>query len=309
MLPGRLSRFAPIAFLFACTVLIAGCGSGPSAPKMAGPVPGPAASDLQGNWLLFGSLPSASLFDPRAQGLTLSINVSGDTLQAVGELRTGCANEAVTGSFGGPRGTFLTTTIAPDGSFTLTTPAPIQTSIFPTLTLTGTAPDSPGGAWTGTYSYSNAPDAICPISASGPFTATALGNVTGTYTGSGKALTNVPNLNSQPLSITASLEQGGVLQGSATMTGPTQFALDGTIEVQGVSCFTKGTISPRLPSLVTGDRISAFFLMDDGSTLNLLAYMAKPDAGTLSVEALAISGGLCSGGLISFGLNSLVLQR
>lgn len=205
----------------------------------------------------------------------------------------------------------LTGTIAADGSFSLSSPA---RDTVTALTVQGTVPSSAGASWPGKYSFSATPltptNAPACVSLDAPFDATSIQNLSGTYTGTSARLPGIENsLTATPITMSLALQQGGMFYSPlAAVPVNSELALEGSIQIQGFSCFSKGTASTSLPNNVAGSRINVNFLMDDGSTLQVLGSILDTGARRLSVDSVSVRGGQCAGAYL-FLFNPLIVQR
>jgi len=249
-------------------------------------------SALAGNWLLFGSIPPVVATFPAAVGtssLVAEFDVVGTKVVASATIQAACTSQSLVGA------TFsaaLKGTMASDGSFTVSTPSTSQLSI---LTIQGIAPTATGGSWSGSYTF-NFTSTLgqgCTFSQSGPFTASSIADIDGTFTGTGSLYVGSVKT---PVTLNLNLTQGGLLY---SLLGGTpvesRLALDGSVQMQGISCFNKGTSAAGRPSLVDGSEINTSFTMDDGSTLQLAGNLVDQSVTELSVNTLIVSGGQCSG--------------
>ncbi len=74
-----------------------------------------------------------------------------------------------------------------------------------------------------------------------------------------------------------------------------RLGLSRSIQIQALSCFSKGVMSTTRPSVVEGGPLTVSFLMDDGSTLNVLASIDNTAATELDIDLLEVTGRACSG--------------
>ncbi len=301
----RVMRLTFFGMAFAVLCSLVGCGGG--APS-AGAVTAPKPANLAGNWLLLGSLPSAH-FAQSAPSASVSFDVNGTGMTGAGLLELPCTSGSGSVSVG--FGADLTGAVASDGTFTIASPVSTGAATLLGLTLSGTAPSGAAGSWQGTYSVSGSP-ALCAIAGSGVFTATSIGDVSGSYAGSGTgfffAQGNMQGTATQ-VSLGLSLQQGGTLYGLGETLAPySRLALNGTIAVGGISCFSKGTTSKSADSLVEGSQFVAGFDMDDGSRVFVVGEVLLPDASQVSLVGLSVQGGNCDGNFV-MGPSSLVLNR
>ena len=282
-----------------------GCGGGaPVASKV--PVQ---PAQLAGNWLLVGKLVAA----PTAQSapsVAVTIDVTGAVLTAAGKFNLPCSNDA--GGLGGfGYGAALTGAVAPDGNFTITSPVLTGAVSIPSVTLSGTVPQTTGGEWKGTYTVKGG-TALCTYSDSGAFTAAPIGDVAGTYAGAGNYdffPVNSSHSTEQALSLRVDLTQGGLLSVSGTASPQSsKLALNGSVAIQGIKCFSKGTTSAGAQSLVLGSEFAAAFDVDDGSRVFLTGELLTEDASQVSLLVVTVLGGDCAGNYIS-ALTPIVLKR
>jgi hypothetical protein len=283
-------------------LILAGCGSGASivTPPAAG-----TASTLAGNWLLYGALPNA-FFGGTQSGFGISFDATGNNLSATASINTTCSNSSsgfgLTVGAGGMMGT-----VASDGSFTASsgTTSSGQNPAFPVLTVAGKAPPTAGTPWSGTYTLTSN-STTCPVNQSGPFSATPVQDINGTYTGTGTLSTF---LSAIPVTMSLTLSQGAPLYPpGAPASGSSRLGIAGSIQIQGFSCFSKGTMSTTTSSEVYGGPFSITFLMDDGSSMMVLGSIGDTAASQLNINLLRVSGGSCSGSY-GFGSNGLVVKH
>ena len=99
------------------------------------------------------------------------------------------------------------------------------------------------------------------------------------------------SVNSSSLSLTEQLAQ------SPTPDAHGDFALTGTVTVQGSPCFTQGTIQPA--SFVSGGLGQQVIFMNDGSTLSATLLLGIPAhsslASSLELYPATVTGGHCNG--------------
>jgi hypothetical protein len=287
-----MKTWAPLSFT-ACgiSLLLCGCGGG-STPAVVSP--------LAGNWLLVGPMPTnGASFPPPSNGIRLAMtfDVAGDQVIAGGFASNYCDNGQVGFEFGDVASGIL----AADGSFTAT-PA---NSPLETVSINGTAPQKSGEPWSGSYtlSFPVAPTPACNANFSGTFTAISFPLVSGVYVGTGSTtlagLNGVPKV--VPVTVQATLQQGGMVTNPGNGAASNYFSsalLTGNIKVQGSPCFSSGTTQTTPASSVTGNMVSARFLMDDGSTLNLFGSLTDVTEGHLSNGIILVQGGNCAGSTI-----------
>ena len=270
-------------------LLLCGCGGG-STPA--------AVSPLAGNWLLAGPMPTEGISFPPSSPpstgvrLAMTFDVRGDQVIAGGFGNNFCDN--VQAAFNFPD--VAAGIIAKDGSFTATS----ANSPFTTVSIKGTAPQKSGEPWSGSYTVSlggNAP--ACDANLSGTFTATSFPLVSGVYVGMGSTpagSNGVPN--AVPVTLQVTLQQGGTVTNPGNGAASNYFSnvlLTGNIKVQGSPCFSSGATQSTPASSVTGNMVSAKFLMDDGSTLSLGGSLTDVTEGHISTSDILVQGGNCGG--------------
>jgi hypothetical protein len=273
-----LKRFMLAMSLAAGMSLLAGCGT---VAGMNG-VSASASTNLNGNWLLFGTLPTVgSITVPSSTGMTATFDVIGTNAVATITMAIPC-----TIGFSTTTQSLVSGAIAVDGSFTLQSPS---TTSGNTLAIQGHVPAMVGGAWTGTYTGTlNGCGTF-----SGQVAATAIPFVAGTFAGS----TTLSQFLSppQPITVRANLQQGGYLAGGSTFNNG---VLGGTIAITGSPCLTSGTTtgSPSAGA-VEGNTVLAIFTMNDGSTLEMLGSISSMDSTKLQVSFLTTAAGTCNNAL------------
>jgi hypothetical protein len=274
-------------------LLLCGCGGG-SAPASAKP----AANALAGNWLLVGPMPTNGIqFPPPPSGLRLAMtfDVTGNNVVAGGFGSNFCDNVASGFEFG--FGGVATGTVASDGSFTLASPA---YDSLEAISITGVVPHASGEPWSGSYAVSlvgHAP--ACDANLSGTFTATSFPLVSGVYVGTGSTLSGPNGVPAAaPVTFQVSLQQGGRVTNPGNGAISNYFSnavLTGSIKVQGSPCFTSGATESTPASAVIGNMVDANFLMDDGSTLNLLGPLTDVTEAHIATNLALVTGGNCGG--------------
>jgi hypothetical protein len=223
-----------------------------------------------------------------AQGMVLDVQVTGTQITATARLQATCS---ATSSFGITYGDILTGSIAADGTFSISSPGQ---SPIATLSVKGSVPSAAGATWPGTYTVTFNGTG-CSAVLNGAFTATPFAQVSGTYSGSGSVLGGSSSL---PIVASVSLQQGSPLYSNGTPTS-SAFGLAGSIQLQGLSCFSKGTTSTTLPSTLEGNEVFAEFTMDDGSRLELVGDITDTSANTLSLHTFLVASGNCAGTYIA----------
>ena len=288
-----------------CVVLLGGCGTG--IPVAITPPVG-SASNIAGNWLLYGAFPKAVESSTTQPGMAISFDAAGNNLVASAAISTTCGAMGL--SFGARFGAAVTGTVASDGSFTVSTPNLGGTTNFTTLSVSGKVPTTAGASWSGTYTLV-ASDPVCSFHQNGSFTAAAVQDVTGTYAGTGTVLvsssTGIPA--NAPVTVSVALQQGAPLYNPIAPTSTSsRVGVKGSIQISGFSCFSKGNSSTSTPSEVEGGPLSVNFVMDDGSTLMMVGSIDDVTSSRLDVDFFQVIGGSCSG-FYSFGINPMVVQR
>jgi hypothetical protein len=224
-------------------------------------------------------------------GLAMTFAVEGSQLVAGGTVNLPCGAFVSSGT-----GEVVTGVIASDGSFTAQTPVgsapPLST--LSTLQIKGTVPAAGAASWAGSYTFTNA-NTFCPSTMSGPFTATRIADVTGTYSGSA-TLTPSTGSPSTPVTVSFALQQGALLSGTSQLDPE---LLTGTVQVKGSSCFSSGTVSSVPSGGVLGTEVVTTFTMDDGSSMNVLGDVENAQSAKISVHNMFATGGKC--GLLSSG--------
>ena len=272
-------------FPFAVFVsFLIGCGGG--SPKQ------PVVSPLAGNWLLVGPMPTNEISFPPAPPpssgvrLAMTFDVTGDQVIAGGFGNNFCDNSQSVFEFGGVAAGIL----AADGSFTAT---PANTP-FDTVSIKGTAPQKSGEPWSCSYTVSLGGQApACEANFSGTFTATSFPLVSGVYVGTGSTMVGT---NAVPVTLQVTLQQGGTVTNPGNGAASNYFSntlLTGNIKVQGSPCFGSGTTQTTPAGTVIGNMVSARFLMDDGSTLNLDGPLTDVTEGHISTGIILVQGGSC----------------
>ncbi len=302
-----------LALLFVAAAALIGCGvSSPGTPPGTPPVAPPAktatpGATLGGNWLLFGTMPS---FFPSATtatpGLAVSFDVENGKVSGAASLQQACTSGL---PFAEVFENGLTGTVAPDGTFSTTVPA----GFGQTFTITGTVPTTAGAPWTGSYVASNISNsALCPFNLTGKFTAVAVADLTGTFTGNGP-LTSFNGLGVGPapgaiIGLTQTLQQRGYVPSTSSNQVYSDLELGGVLQVTGISCFSKGTPSTFFSSLVIGNRFETNYDMDDGSQLIVEGVIEDTATTKLSVDFMVDSNGRCAG---TYQLNAapIILSR
>jgi len=224
--------------------------------------------------------------------LAMTFDVVGNQVIAGGFASNLCDNIQFGFDFGGVAAGVLAT----DGSFTAT---PVNNPIE-TVSIKGTAPQGSGEPWSGSYTVSlggNAP--ACDANLSGTFKATSFPLVSGVYVGTGSTLGGVNGVpKAVPVTLQVTLQQGGTVTNPGNGAASNYFSntlLAGNIKVQGSPCFSSGATQTTHASAVIGNMVDARFLMDDGSTLNLLGPLPDITEGYISTGIILVEGGNCGG--------------
>ena len=208
----------------------------------------------------------------------------------------------------------LVGTVASDGTFTLTSPVSANLVPLSTLTLQGTVPASADAPWKGTYVFSYTSPSLnnipaCTVNQSGAFTATAVQDVTGNYSGSGTFPATAAGVAAAPFAVSLDLQQGATLYSLGGRSAvASRLALSGSIQAQGLGCFTSGTMSTLSPSEVEGNRIQANFVANDGTTASLFGSIVDTGATRLSINSILVRGAQCNESY-DFFLTPLIVQR
>ncbi len=284
-------------------IAVGGCGGGMPAASAPPPV---VPSNLVGNWLIAGSLPSLSAPVGTGVNLAMTFDVNGNKVVAAGFVILPCGSVRVSEEFGA----VAVGTVAADGTFTAQFPTPTAGSLpSVSVSIQGTVPTASQGSWSGRYTVTNTGFA-CSGTESGSFTAMPIQEVTGVYAGS-LTLTQLVTTGmatQTPVTMQVSLAQGGAFGSPVTGKGEySEATLKGSIKVQGTTCFASGTVSTAIPSAVEGDRVLADFDMDDGSRMQILGTLEDVGASRVSVQLVQVSGGRC-GSMTSFPTTEFVRQ-
>jgi hypothetical protein len=291
------------SLMFGIAGALSGCGS---SSKLVPAVPLDTKT-LTGNWLLTGTLPAAMVLitDPAVPitdpAVTMTFDVSGSSIRAGGFASVRCDNNSrLMIEFGqGIAGTVLR-----DGSFTAQLPVSASGIAF---SVQGSVPDMSRGPWSGSYSLSlDTPH--CSGKFSGPFTAGSIQPVSGVFAGNrGLAIPDVKTGLPQQISATVkmTLQQGA--SRTDPLTGETAYsnaALSGSIQVEGLRCFTSGAISTKSRSEIDGNRVTLTFDMDDGSNLQIMGFLTDMNATHFSADLFLANGGTC-GTIRSLGISEM----
>lgn len=296
--------FPGVASVF-LIVWLCGCGARPMSPVPVSPNP-----FLAGNWLLYGALPTYVSNTTVPLGLAASFDVTGANVTAGANITT----IGPCGTIGSGYAASLTGTVASDGTFTLTSPASGGLAPLDTLTVQGTVPASADAPWKGTYTFSSTNPSInnnppCTVNQSGAFTATAVQDVTGTYSGSGTFPATAAGSTAAPYAVSINFQQGGTLYSLGGRTAvASRLALSGSIQAKGLGCFTSGITSTVSPSEVAGNRVQVTFVANDGTIADLAGSILDTASMRLSIDSIAIRGAQCNENY-NFIPNSLIVQR
>ncbi len=276
----------------------AGCGS--SAPPAGGTAPAPIVqSNLNGNWLLAGVLPTQPLTSGGNFGFAMSFAVNGSEVLGSGSAQFVCNGVNTGFTFGA----LVHGTIAADGTFTAKAPTSVNGGGL-NVVVTGTVPKIAAGAWSGTYTLESAPLGLataCTFSQSANFTASPIANVSGKYVGTGTlSLPLGQQQTNAPVTVTMNLQQGGTVTSTAGVSSYDALLLSGTVQVAGTSCFTSGVLGPFTGAPATsagsveGSQVIGTFTMDDGSRMLLGGNLADTAASKIADPFLLVTGGTCA---------------
>jgi hypothetical protein len=268
--------------LLCAPLIVAGCGGGTTL-SIATTTP-PATANLNGNWLLVGTLPAVSTISAQGQtaGIAGTFNVIGSTVSAAFSSSLACLGQA-----GWEAATLGSGTAAPDGSFSvLLSPASaVLYGLNTTMDLTGTVPAAGAATWSGTFTLANLNSATCPVPQSVPFTAVRIANLTGTYTGSATLTsTSLTSPSSQTVQVAFALTQG-----SATNA----LAMTGTVTIQGGSCSLSGSLANASAFIAPEAALQVSFT--DGSTALLGGQVLDTAAAQFALAPAFLNGVTCSG--------------
>jgi hypothetical protein len=228
-----------------------------------------APTHLDGNWLLVGNQ-SLSQYPI----LSTTLVVTGNAISGTSSIHFLCANQSDLGLEISVIGQ-----VGSDGTFQLQS----QDPSFYQLSISGSVPLNYTSTWTGNYTWddsSNNDASSCTAKHNGEFTATPIRPLNGTYVGTiaGQGFT------------TGTQASVRILQA----TTPTQnlYALSGSIEIYGSTCFTSGQTDGSGSGLA-GDSYLLIFNMDDGSKLMFSGWIYNPNEATLEAR-FSVSGGKCN---------------
>jgi len=290
----RIFLFAPLLsllFLASCAVPPAPLASSTSTPY----------TGLTGNWLLADT--TGTDYPPV---ISMALFDNGSALTARGNLSVECGyfTHALIGPVTVPLA--LESSLAADGSFTMSEAVP---TIAGTIQLTIQATSNASG-WGGTYAIAGASNLqTCGIASySGTFTAQQIPPITGTYTGNISLYTNPASVYGFTLNLTQ--EAPAAIPGSSALSN---IPVTGTASVQGISCFTQGTLpaASSVLSNVTGEQYVLNFTMNDGSTLLMQGFVQQGSpsgyvaGSTMLGGSFTVVGGNCDG---MYGWGYLPLQ-
>jgi hypothetical protein len=272
-------------------LLLCGCGGGSA----------PAVSPLTGNWLIVGPMPTNQLqLPPVTEGfrLAMTFDVTGNNIVAAGYANVPCqpptsSPPPILTPISLSSAISATGTAASDGSFSVQSPANFPLG---TISIHGNAPQTNEGEWPGSYAISvslnPAVGSPCTANSSGTFTATSFPLIDGVYVGTGSSQSTV-NGTGTPVTVQVTLKQGGTVVDQVTgKPFSSNLALSGSIRVQGIPCFTSGTMNPSPQSAVEGNQVVASFSMDDGSTLRITGALTDSTE-TRMTSLVSITAGQC----------------
>jgi hypothetical protein len=268
--------------LLCAPLIVAGCGGGTTL-SIATTTP-PATANLNGNWLLVGTLPAVSTISAQGQtaGIAGTFNVSGSSISAAFSSSLVCVGQTGWGA-----ATLGSGTVAPDGSFSvLLTPASaVLLGLNTTVDVAGVVPATGATTWTGTLTLANVNTATCPVPQSQPFTAVRIANLTGTYTGTTTLnSTSLTNPSSQTVQVILELTQGGSMG---------ELAMTGTVKIQGGSCALNGTLTTA--SAFIAPEAALQVAMTDGSSVLLGGQVLDTSAAQLALSPALLNSSTCSG--------------
>jgi hypothetical protein len=258
--------------VFLCA-LLAGCGKDVFIPY----VPPGAATIGTGNWFFSGYYEDRNGAAPYYFGGSLINN--GGQLSGVLHIDQSCFGSYATD-------VPYTGTLDSKNNLSITS-FPVSGQV---LNLQGALSTDASTLIDGTFSVPNSCDGgiLSGTFGSGPFAQKTVGFRIPALTGTWTSSSVISNSN---LSFTEQLTQ------SLTPDVHGDYALTGTIAVQGSACFTNGTL--QTSSFVSGEEGHELFLMDDGSTLDAVLGVSyggftgpKP---ILALEQGVIAGGKCNG--------------
>jgi len=258
--------------------------STPASTTTSTPVAVPA--NLNGNWLLTGSLPFtiAGRNPPNSTfGVAMTIsNSKGNELSAYVDRNEACSNGVTSGFLAEVSGT-----VASDGTFSMT-----NSSASFSATATGTVPATPPSSWTGHLDIKDNTGACA--SQSLDFTAVRIADVTGTYNGSAILNSVIGGTVQAPQTtlLTFTLQQGAIGPANS-ISGPAD--ISGNVVAQGTTCFATGNLPIRtLPPLasdpiseVLGSLVQLQSIMNDGSVLSLSGRIMDMSSSTIYVTSVS----------------------
>jgi hypothetical protein len=250
MFEAQFLRSSPIGLLTAFILLLAGCGG--AAPGIS-PTTAASASNLQGNWLLVGTLPFSSVSGSPQNlnfGFAGTFTVIGTRVEAALASNFACSGFGVSSP-----GPIVSGIIASNGSFTLQNAAFIPFTSM--ATITGSIPADGASTWSGHLTFSNGTGGACPVVAqSVDFQAIRIAELTGTYGGTTTLQsTSLMAPNKQNVTVTLTVQQGGAADG---------VGLSGALKIQGSSCLSSGTL--LFGSGVIAPIVSIQLMTNDGSS-------------------------------------------
>ena len=292
----RSGLLGAVVFGFSVFGLL-GCGG--SGPAAGGTAPTPVVqSNLDGNWLLAGVLPSQPLSAGAAFGLAMSFAVNGSEVVGSGSAQFVCNGIDSGLTFGA----VVQGTIAAAGTFTARAPTVLGGGGL-SVTVGGTVPKAAGASWNGTYSLQSTPLGpanACTFSQSGHFTASPIANVSGKYVGTGTLSAPLGQQTNVPVAVTMNLQQGATITSSSGLSSYDALLLSGAMQITGTSCFSSGTLGPFTPTAPTsvgsveGNQLVGIFTMDDGSRMVLGGHLTDTAATKIVDPFLIVTGGTCA---------------
>jgi hypothetical protein len=267
-------------------VCLALSGCGPDLYKNAIPPIPVNEGSLAGNWLITGSLPASQ--GSFTSGVTL--DEIGTEIMSSPSVSFRCTTPGIvavntveeTGNLNG------------SGGFTLSSPTvsgnPTASGMTIEADYSNPAPPSFGG----TLSFA-APPAGCTVPSSVSYTASAISNITGTYTGQ-LNLMFLGHALGAAVPVTLTLAQGGYPASGGEYS---ETVMTGSITVDLLSCMTSGTIVQQ--KTVAGYLAGLQFKMNDGSTLEIPIEVQDMASTTLAPGLITLKNSTCLQGVGAVG--------